>query len=158
MASGFLILEDGRCFARRWTAYDEIIRIASQELRLISNGHNLAEWLDLQIPINEKEEEADAGWGFQNFRINDWINRELDLRSLTSYNQNLFWTAILNGKIKLDKGGENYSSLNPDLMEDLIKMHELSLQGEPPLDFSDWTKLADPCQEKNGPGWNKNES
>jgi len=40
MASGFIILKDGRCFGRRWTGYDEILKIAIKELHLLENGRS----------------------------------------------------------------------------------------------------------------------
>ena len=153
MASGFIIFKDGRCFARRWTTYDEIIRIAVCELELIENGQDLADWLKLQIPGPEDDENADAGWGFHNSRINEWINRELDLRSLTPENQVLFWEAIQRGKINLLEKGDEYSPLSPDLFNVFYEMFDRAEKGEPPMELTDWNKLADPCTEKNGPGW-----
>ncbi|BDD03981.1 hypothetical protein [Aureibacter tunicatorum] len=155
MASGFIILKDGRCFARRWTGYDEIIRIAITELEQIENGKDLAEWLMLQIPNSEDDESADAGWGFHNSRIDEWINRELDLRSLTKENQKLFWRAIQKGKNKLTEQGVGYSPLSFDFFYVFYDMCERAEKGEPPLALTDWNKLADPCTEQNGPGWKK---
>ncbi|KXH85135.1 hypothetical protein [Chryseobacterium kwangjuense] len=51
MASCFIIFKDGRCFFRRLTCYDYILRIAIKELSLMENGKPLAEWLELQIPL-----------------------------------------------------------------------------------------------------------
>lgn len=42
MASCFIIFKDGRCFSRRWTGYDYIIKIVIHELYLIENGKELA--------------------------------------------------------------------------------------------------------------------
>ncbi|WP_047548481.1 hypothetical protein [Psychroserpens sp. Hel_I_66] len=155
MASGFIILKDGRCFARRWTGYDEIIRIAIMELKLIQNGEELADWLKLQIPDAQDDESADAGWGFHNARIDDWINRKLDLRSLTKENQKLLWAAIQNGKINLIEKGQDYSPLSLDYFNIFYEMCELAEKGEPPMELTHWNKLADPCTEQNGPGWEK---
>lgn len=63
MASGFIILKDGRCFGRRWTVYDEILKIVIKELRLIGNGKDLADWLETQIPDLD-DESGECGWGF----------------------------------------------------------------------------------------------
>jgi len=153
MASGFIILKDGRCFARRWTGYDEIIRIAIIELELMENGKELADWLSLQIPDYQDDESADAGWGFHNARIDDWINRELDLRSLTNENQKLFWKAIRRGKSKLVENGEDYSPLSIDFFNLFYDMMERAEKGEPPMELTHWNKLAESCTEQNGPGW-----
>lgn len=155
MASGFIIFKDGRCFARRWTGYDEIIRIAVRELEFIENGQALADWLKIQIPDSEDDDDADAGWGFYNSRANEWINRELDLRSLTPENQKLFWEAIQKSRYNLTNKGVEYSPLSLEYFNIFYKMFDLSEKGEPPLDFTDWNKLAEPCNKKNGPGWEK---
>lgn len=52
MASGFIILKDGRCLARRWTTYDYIIELIIEDL---SNDRNkeakeFKEWLQTLIP------------------------------------------------------------------------------------------------------------
>ncbi|MGB6083346.1 MAG: hypothetical protein WBF63_03945 [Moheibacter sp.] len=153
MASCFIIYKDGRCFSRRWSGYDYIIKIAIRELKSIENGLPLANWLELQIPIEDIEIESDSCYGFYNSRIDDWVNRYLDIRSLTPENQKLFWEAITKGRIKLINEGKNYSELNLDYFERFYKMYELAENGEPPMDYNDWGKLAEPCSEKNGPGW-----
>ena len=156
MASCFIIFKDGRCFSRRWTGYDLIIEIAIKELYMIEGGEPLAKWLELQIPDrddNSNADEDDAGWGFYKKSVDDWINRELDLRSLTIKNQQLFWEAIQCGRKKLISEGKRYSNLNIDYFERFYKMFELSEDGAPPIEFSDWVEIADPCDEQNGPGW-----
>lgn len=153
MASGFIILKDGRCFARRWTGYDEIIRIVITELEIIENGQALADWLNLQIPNSKDKEGEDAGWGFHNSRIDEWRNRKLDLRSLTQENQVLFWLAIQKGKSKLTERGEDYSPLSLDFFNLFYEMMERAEKGEPPMELNHWIKLAEACNEKNGPGW-----
>ncbi|WP_379685692.1 hypothetical protein [Flavobacterium procerum] len=153
MASCFIIYKDGRCFSKRWSGYDEIIKIAIKELLLLDDGKELADWLELQIPILEKEIENDSCYGFYNERTNDFINRHLDTRSLTEENQNLFWKAIQNGRIRFINEGTAYSPLDFDYFERFYKMFELAENNEPPMEFNDWSKIANSCTEKNGPGW-----
>lgn len=153
MASFFITFKDGRCFSQRWTGYDFIIRIAIKELYLIKNGVALAEWLESRIPGLDISNEDDAGWGFYEKSIDDWVNRKLDLRSLTSENQQYFWEAIQNGRKELIIGEKQYSDLSVEYFERFCKMFQLSLSGEPPMEFSDLIQIADPCLEKNGPGW-----
>lgn len=153
MASGFIVLKDGRCFAPRWSIYDEVIRITIRELQEIENGQLLADWLKLQIPETEDDEDKEMGWGFIDPRINnDIVNRQLDLRSLTFGNQDLFLKAVQNGMDKLNTD-PNYSTLPVEFFEVFHKMFELCEKGEPPMELTDWRKLADPCTEKKGPGW-----
>jgi len=152
MASGFIILKDGRCWARYWSVYDAIIRIAIKELRLVENGEILANWLTSIIPKSD-DEWGESGWGFFNEETDDWITRNFDTRSLTPKNQKLFWNAIINGSKKLKEKGLEYSDLYPEVLDRLVKMYILSQEGANPLDMSDWNVIADECTEKNGPDW-----
>lgn len=155
MASGFIVLADGRCFARRWRAYDEIIRIVIREATEIPGGKLLTEWLKLQIPENEDIGDREFGWGFFDSRSNQVINRMLDLRSLTPENQSIFRKSIQTGREKLSRLESAYSPLHPYFLLLLDHMFELVERGEPPMELSDWKKLAEPCTEQNGPGWDK---
>ncbi|WP_299256185.1 hypothetical protein [uncultured Aquimarina sp.] len=155
MASGFIILKDGRCFARRWTGYDEILKIVIKELRELEGGKPLAKWLKVIIPNDNLTDEMEAGWGFLDLESDEWISRKLDLRSLTKENQELFWEAIQRGKINLNYQGQGYSILSPDYFQEFYEMCELAEKGEPPMQLTHWNKLADPCNEQNGPGWKK---
>jgi len=159
MASGFIVLKDGRCFAPRWSIYDEVIRITIRELEEIEKGQELADWLKMQIPEPEDNEDNEIGWGFIDPRINNNIvNRELDLRALTDENQQLFWKAVQKGMDKLTNGAPNYSTLPVEFFEVFHKMFVLCNKGEPPMELTHWNKLADPCTEKKGPGWTNEES
>ena len=154
MASGFIVLKDGRCFGRRWTGYDEILRIVIKELFLLDNGIDLAKWLDTQLPdLDDADDDSgECGWGFYQTSTDQFLNRHLDLRSLTDFNQELFVKAIFNGRIKLLESTDKYSPLDIDFFEIFYRMVVLTENGEPPLEFSDWG-IVKPCNEKNGPGW-----
>ena len=152
MASGFIVFKDGRCFGRRGTGYDEILKIVIKELLLIEDGKDLAKWLETQIPDLD-DESGECGWGFYKTSTDEFVNRHLDLRSLTVENQQLFGDSIIIGRAKLLDLREEYSCLNVDYFEIFYTMFLLSEKGEPPLEFSDWGVIK-PCIEKNGPGWN----
>lgn len=157
MASCFIIFKDGRCFSRRWTGYDYILRIAIKELSLMENGKPLAEWLELQIPLEDEDENetAESGYGFYNNRTNEWVNRHLDTRSLTEDNQKLFWQAIETGRVKLnDPELPDYSDLNPEYFEMFYEMYRLSEEGAPPLEYSHWGTVTE-CTSRKGPGWDE---
>lgn len=156
MANGFIIFRDGRCFADRWTGYDKILQIGICELEEIENGKELAAWLKGKIPETENNETEEMGCGFMDPRIDGIVYRTLDLRSLTPHNQGLIWKAIKEGRKKLENLGTVYSTLPLIFFNRFYKMFELSEKGEPPLEFTDWTELADACLEKNGPGWTHN--
>ncbi|CAM1344665.1 hypothetical protein [Tenacibaculum amylolyticum] len=155
MANGFFILKDRSCFTTRWTGYDEIIRIAIRELYELDNGKDLADWLATIVPKEFKPNGGNQwGTGFVNPDTNEvFIGKELDLRSLTEVNQNLFWKALFIGyeKLKLEK--EKYSYLTPERLKQLLERSELANNNDNPLEHSDWNVLAEEEYEKLGPGW-----
>lgn len=156
MANGFFILKDRSCFLTRWTGYDEIIRIAIRELREFENGKCLANWLATIVPKEYiHDDENQWGTGFVNPDTNEtFMGKELDIRSLTETNQDLFWKALKIGfeKLKLEK--EKYSYLNPERLNELLERSELVNKNGNPLEHSDWSVLANENFKKLGPGWN----
>jgi hypothetical protein len=68
MASGFIVLSDGRCFARGWSAYDEVLRAVAAELH-----GEFQEWLVSLVPNTEDEEHLGYGPGYAN-RISKSLN------------------------------------------------------------------------------------
>ena len=50
MASGFLVLPDGRCLSRRGFAHDGVIRAVADQLGPGSVEQNLKKWLAEQLP------------------------------------------------------------------------------------------------------------
>ncbi len=92
MASGFLVLPDGRCLARRWSAHDEVLRAVSDQLGEELAAQQLKHWLLEQLPAASDEEELGYGaW----FRTADQqvVVRHIDLRQMTVENQHLFCEA-----------------------------------------------------------------
>ena len=53
MASGFIILKDGRALARRWSHYDYIIELAISELSKTNDksAEDLKNWFQTLIPM-----------------------------------------------------------------------------------------------------------
>lgn len=157
MASCFIIFKNGATFSRRWTGYDCIIQIAIKELLLLENGKPLAEWLRLQIPLEDETEDqrVESGYGFYQATTGKWVNRSLDTRSFTEDNQKLFWQAIENGRVNLHNPElEDYSDLSLEYFDYFYEMYQLSVQGVLPEGYSHTTN-SDSCSEKNGPGWDQ---
>jgi hypothetical protein len=50
MASGFIILPDGRCFAPMWSIYDKVIEAIVNVLSDTSNEKELKTWLISILP------------------------------------------------------------------------------------------------------------
>lgn len=56
MASGFLVLSDGRCFARPWSSHDAVLRVIADQLDGSPPASELRDRLLAQIPGPEDEE------------------------------------------------------------------------------------------------------
>jgi hypothetical protein len=148
MASGFLILPDGRCFARRWSAYDEVLGEIAKSLQEVPGERDLKSWLLLLLPGPEDEEHVGYGpW----FRVADQklVERFIDLRELTENSQQLFMRAAKSAASR----PHSDSWLQQSLL-DLADMIQRIEQGEPPLTKSDWREVIPSQGRRIGPGWN----
>ena len=158
MASGFIILQDGRCFAKRWWRYDAVLREVITELNCNQQEQELAIWLSSLLPGPDDEEELGYGaW----LRKSDGeiISRHLDLRELTGANQYRFNQAVRRALTRLEETKPN------NLTEDMITcvslitdMIECAERGEPPLSLSDWVCVEPPSGKRLGPGWDEADS
>ena len=155
MASGFLILADGRCLAVNWRYYDLTLRAVAESLEDSQGGRELRTWLMTLVPGPHDIEELGYGaW----LRSEDQqiIPKYLDLRELTPQNQRLFHEAAL----RAAERGNSPEATTRDSMLIRCLMHlsdmvERANRGEPPLSLSDWVKV-EPCEGKKiGPGWNE---
>ena len=152
MASGFIILQDGRCFAKRWWRYDAVLREVITELNRSRQEQELAIWLRSLLPGPDDVEELGYGaW----LRKSDGeiISRHLDIRELTVGNQNRFNQSVLRALSRLKETEHN------NLTEDTITclsliadMIECAERGEPPLSLSDWVCVEPPSGKRLGPG------
>jgi hypothetical protein len=152
VASGFLTLADGSCFAPLVWAYDEVMRAVAEQLDGLARGGELKEWLLARIPGIK---DTDLGYGPW-FRETDKviIDRNLDLRELTAENQKLFHDAALIAaeKVKSSEALKNPISLESHLLH-LADAITRTDRGEPPLSHSMCGSLM-PCQGRRiGPGW-----
>lgn len=157
MASGFIILKDGRCLSRRWTHYDYLIELAIKELSSMKGkkAEDFKGWLQTLIP--QEGDEYNGYGGFIRKANGENVQRWLDLRELTTENQQLFWDSIQNTlsnlitKDKLHKDNENLISL----LKRFLKMKHLVDIGDNPDNLSDWVKgyIEPPSGKRSGPGW-----
>jgi hypothetical protein len=82
MPSGFLVLPDGRCFAKRSSAHDSVLRAVADQLAVDPAAGELRRWLVEQLPGPDDEEEI--GYGAWERRSDGHvIVRYLDLRLMT---------------------------------------------------------------------------
>lgn len=148
MASGVLVLPDGRCFAPRWSFYDAALRAIADELEAPEVAE-LRGWLLGLLPGPADEEHVGYGpW----YRAADGqlIARTLDLRELTPENQGLICEAA---KRAASRGGAGHPEWLADCLCKLSDMVTRLERGEPPLSRSDWVEVVPSEGRKIGPGW-----
>jgi hypothetical protein len=157
MASGFIILTDGRCFARQADVYDYIIQLVIEELSDNENAKEFKQWLETLI---SSKEDIDMGWGSIKHDTGENIMRWLDLRELTETNQKLFWTSLqhsLNKLIATLSTENKDKTAHIELLKILLKMHRLAYIRDDPNNLSHWQNgyTEPPSNNKIGPGWEK---
>jgi len=157
MASGFIILKDGRALARRWSHYDYIIELAISELSKTNDksAEDLKNWFQTLIP-NEGDIENGYG-GFIRKADGENIQRWLDLRELTSVNQQLFWESIQNALTRLSSDDQAKTDIQDSikLLKRFLEMKHLADIGDNPDNLSDWGKgyIVHQSGKRVGPGW-----
>lgn len=143
MASGFLVLPDGRCLARRWTAHDEVLRAVAEEVRDTA----LRDWILSQLP--GPDDEVELGYGaWLRAADEQVIPRHIDLRLMTAQNQRLFCDAARKAA-SVPRSDESLSHIL-DVLDDMIQRMD---REEPPLSRSDFTRVTPPENTRIGPGW-----
>jgi hypothetical protein len=145
MPSGFLILPDGRCFAKRWSAYDAVLHAVADHLALDQATVELHDWLVKQLPgPDDIEEVGYRPW----FRVSDrqLIARHLDLRLLAPKHQQAFCEAAKNAVAP--PNAPDWLKMCLDDFADMVVRCE---RGEPPLSKSDWREVLPPEGDPIGP-------
>jgi hypothetical protein len=148
MASGFLVLPDGRCFAPGWSVYDVVLRAVADELDA-PEASALQAWLLELLPGLDDEEHVGYGpW----YRVADGqlIERMLDLRELTPASQFLFCQAAKRAASRLGSDAPEWLANCLSKLSDMVVRYE---RGEPPLDRSDWVEVVPSKGRYIGPGW-----
>src|SRR5262245_15675089 len=129
MASGFLVLPDGRCLARRWRAHDTVLRWIADALAADPAASRLEAWLRRQIPGPDDIEEL--GFGAFLRRRNgteEVVLKHLDLRRLAPEQQRLFCDAAKRARQVVPD--DEWARV---CLDDLVDMIERGERGEPPL-------------------------
>jgi hypothetical protein len=148
VASGFLVLPDGRCFAPRWSFYDAVLRAVADEL-VKPEAAELREWLLGLFPGPDDEEHVGYGpW----YRAADdqLVERALDLRELTPENQSSICAAARRAAARDGAGRPEWLA---DCLYKLSDMVTRLERGEPPLSRSDWVEVTPSEGRRIGPGW-----
>jgi hypothetical protein len=145
VASGFIILRDGRCLSVRHAAHDAVLRSVAESL---DEGSSFREWLLTQVP---DDSDSELGYAFVRAVDGAHVERVLDLRCLTEVNRRLFEGAARRAE---PVGGPR--APEEDVISALSRfraMLDSCERGEPPLALSDWTCEAPAAESKIGPGW-----
>lgn len=143
MASGFMVLPDGRCFSRRWSAHDVVLRAIAEQVTAVP----LRQWLLAQLPGPNDEEELGYGAWWRN-SDQTGVVRFIDLRLATLENQRLFCDAVKRAaSLRRDEEWLEHS------LSEFAEMVACMERGEPPLSRSDWVDVLPPKGDRIGPGW-----
>ena len=145
MASGFIILRDGRCLALRHAVHDAVLRSIAAGL---DSATPFQDWLAGQVPHGD---DAELGHAFVRVKDGSQVTRELDIRGLTASNQSLFERAARDATPTAGP----YAPIEDvkSALQRLRKMLDSCDEGRPVVELSDWTVVAPPCETQIGPGW-----
>ncbi len=152
MASGFLVLPDGRCFAARWSAYDVVLRAVADQLDS-SEVSALRSWLIGLLPgPNDEEHVGYSPW----YRRADGqlIARTVDLRELVPENQRLFCQAAKAAASRIGPDAPEWLAESLSKLSDMVVRYE---RGELPLSLSDWVEVVPSEGRHLGPSWPEDE-
>jgi hypothetical protein len=143
MASGFIVLGDGRCCSVRWQVHDGVVAAVAATL---DERDPLRVWLVEQLP---KDGDVELGYGFVRHTDGEHVVRHVDVRGLTPQNQVAFEEAAMR---TASTPGEHAADIAIGL-ERLREMVRRRRAAEPALELSDWTSEAPACTARIGPGW-----
>jgi hypothetical protein len=150
MASGFIVLADGRCFSPTSRLYDITVRALADQLSDSAPGRTLRDWLLSLLP---GPKDTDIGHGWIRASDQQTVLRMIDVRELTVENQKLFHRAALLA------GEQAQSEESGELVTwkmccaELADMVARADRGEPPSTRSDWQEILPSKGRKLGPGW-----
>jgi hypothetical protein len=151
VASGFIILADGRCFAPSSRLYDTTVRVVADHLLDSAPERVLRGWLLSLLP---GPSDTDIGFGWIRSSDDETVLRKIDLRELTVENQRLFHRAArLAGEQMQSNQPEDVPSWTKECAVELADMVARADLGEPPLSRSHWVKVVPSEGRKIGPGW-----
>jgi hypothetical protein len=145
MASGFIVLRDGRCLAVRGPIYDAVLRSIAAVMDATTSLHS---WLVAQVP---QEDDAELGHAFVRASDGTIISRHIDTRGLTESNRQMFDRAA---RLAIPTVGPHSEAADvASALKRLCDMLHMSDEGRPPLELSDWTVEAPACNDRVGPDW-----
>lgn len=151
MASAFWTLEDGRGFARRWTAMAYMLELITDELLSINGAKEFHDYLEKFVYRKENGDEYNGYGGF--IRENENIMFNFDLRSFAPINREYFWEAAQKALSKLIVQDDDKNEGIIFLLTTLLDMHKRIKKGEDPMELNHMRIIEPEPNEKLGPGW-----
>lgn len=145
MASGFLHLPDGRCFARNWAMFDRVLVAVANQLGPEPAARRLKAWLLERIPGEDDVPEIGYGaWLRESDNV--LFVRSLDLRRMSPEYHPLLCEAAK----RAARAGDEDEHLRASLafLADLVERYE---RGEPPLSKSSLVDVLPPEEGAIGP-------
>ncbi|UOQ51081.1 hypothetical protein [Hymenobacter cellulosivorans] len=157
MAKGFITLDDGRGFAPRWRAYDMVLQLVIDGLGEDPYEQKFKQFLQGLIPNPDVPEENSTGDALF-VRQSDGLTifRNLDLRSLTRRNQQLFWEALQRSYRNIRLGAPHQGTeLFWTSVRKLLRMRRAAARRTSPYVDNDWSDgVLEPFDgTKIVPGW-----
>jgi hypothetical protein len=149
MPSGFLVLPDGRCLARKWEVYDCVLGAIAIALEADPAQRELRAWLQSLLPGPDDIEELGYGAWLRK-ADQEPIARLLDMRQLAKPDQDAICAAALAAARHARHPGGCANSLKA-----LAEMVRAYLRRDPPLARSDWAEIMPPDEGRIGPGWQR---
>jgi hypothetical protein len=151
MASAFWALEDGRGFARRWTAMAYMLELITDELKLMPGAEAFYVYLEKFVM---REENGDTCNGYGGFIRGDAdIMFNFDLRAFAPQNRNYFWQAAQLALLKLKMRNDAEFEGIVVLFTTLLDMHKRIKKREDPMQLNHLSIIIPEPDEQLGPGW-----
>lgn len=150
VASGFIILRDGRCLSVRHATHDTLLPSVAASMEECSP---LRRWL---LSLVTRELDINLGYAFVRATDGEPLTRDLDLGGVTEANRRLFEEAAR----KAEPIAGPFAPVEDVTfaLQRLRTMLDRCDSGEPPLELSDWTREAPPVEGRVGPEWEESVS
>ena len=148
MASGFIALEDGRCWAGRWTLFDALIENITDNL----TAKETEEFKSFLKGFLPNDNDIEMGYAFIRETNGENVTRHIDLREIAPVHRTHFWSAAQSAMSKISRKKQS-NEIVKEALELLLKMHKSVLRNEPPEASNDWREPGQETGNKIGPGW-----
>lgn len=117
MASGFIILGNGKTWSPRWTGYDIVLKTIMNNLTYNGKEFELKKWIESILP-NIENGDVECGYCFIRNSDGENILREIDTRFIKNEYLDIFWNTLEKIVVEQKKSENDSSFLFFDLFND----------------------------------------